>query len=96
MTIFDVLRYPITNIYDVQYLDTLPKAVIHNWAKRCVQYSESIEDIGVSTPELYAVLRSRDKTIYRLVKQPGHVIVGVLVDIRFAQFLKEELSKYEG
>lgn len=39
MTVFDVIRYPVTNIYDWAQLDPIPESILKKWRTRAANYA---------------------------------------------------------
>jgi hypothetical protein len=38
MSLFDVIRYPITDIFDPEQVDCLPKVILIEWMKECIAF----------------------------------------------------------
>jgi len=102
MSLFDVIRYPINDIFDTDELDKLPISILKDWISECVdivQYGYPYKNLprpdwGVVILHLiHGYLLCHDAKKYTDMERE---IIQESLKIKFTALLKKRIENYDG
>lgn len=94
MSLFDILRYPVTDIYNKDELDALPEDLYREWITAC-HFGEDIKLSADRYTDVKALVELQVIKSTRLTASHRHAGWAMLWKARFTVQLKETIKNYD-